>query len=368
MKTGIIYVLLPLVLLGCSKKANETPGRSQPIPNPQTLPKGAVPEIPFGVTFVETPETKEINDISNHANALLETKDYDGLDTFAGKLRDSRACYDGGAWKFYFVYVGLDLPEEASNSVWAARLTALQEYINARTNSITARVAMANDLVTYAWKARGSDWADTVTDEGWRLFGERLNEAAKVLDSARSLKARCPYWWSVLLTTDLGLQVERSQYDATFAEATLAWPDYTAYYNRRAWYLMPRWYGSAGEWESDLTKSADRKGGDAGDLLYARVIWCMHHSYAYTNIFKECNLSWPRVDKGFAVMEKQFPNSLAAKSEHAYLAVLARDAAVARKEFDELQGRVDLSIWPNPAKFAVFAYWTYSPDHKFPGQ
>jgi hypothetical protein len=74
------------------------------------------------------------------------------------------------------------------------------------------------------------------------------------------------------------------------------------------------------------------------------------------------------VDKGFAVMEKQFPNSLAAKSEHAYLAVLARDAAVARKEFDELQGRVDLSIWPNPAKFAVFAYWTYSPDHKFPGQ
>jgi hypothetical protein len=170
----------------------------------------------------------------------------------------------------------------------------------------------------------------------------------------------------VLVVSDLS--TERSQYDATFEEATHAWPDYTPYYNHRAWYLMPRWYGTEGEWESDLEKSADQKGGDEGDLLYARVVWYMHQSHSFSNIIKECNLSWPRVDKGFEVMEKRFPSSLAVKSEHAYLAVLARDATVARKQFDQLQGRLDSSVWTAPARFFVFAYWTYSPDHKFPGE
>ena len=197
MKTKIIYLLLPLILFGCAQNASETLVKSQPPPNQQTIPSGAIPGMPFPVTLVETDETKEINDISNQANVLLLAKDYDGLDAFARKLRDSKESYDAGAWKFYFVYCGLDLPEEASNADWTVRLAALQDWINARTNSITARVAMANDLVTYAWKARGDGFADTVTEEGWQLFNQRLNEAVKVLDAAKLLKEQCPYWWSV---------------------------------------------------------------------------------------------------------------------------------------------------------------------------
>jgi len=46
------------------------------------------------------------------------------------------------------------------------------------------------------------------------------------------------------LTTYLGLGADRSRYDETFTEATREWPDYSAYYNRRAYFLLPRWYGS----------------------------------------------------------------------------------------------------------------------------
>lgn len=358
MKIKILCLLLPVMLFGCTKKAADVPASREPTNLLAAL--GVVPGKAFSLQSFETAETKEMNDISNRAEILLLAKDYDGLDALARKLRDSKECYGGGTWKFYYVYAGLDLPEGTSNTEWTVRLAALQDYINARTNSITARVALANDLVDYAWKARGDGWADTVTDEGWRLFGERLNEAVKVLNQAQSLKEQCPYWWSVLLITDLGLQAERSQYDATFEHATQVWPDYAPYYARRAWYLLPRWHGTEGEWESDLEKSADRKGGDAGDLLYARVVWCMHQSHIFTNIFKENNLSWQRVNRGFDVIEKQFPNSLAARSEHAWLAVLARDATVARKEFDQIHGQMDSSVWPNPAKFAACAYWAYT--------
>ena len=360
MRTTIICLLLSLILLGCSKQPSEMADKSQQSQHNLTNVAGVIPGRTFPLQILETTENKEMDAISNQANALLQSKQYDALDALAQKLQDSKQCYAGGAPKFYFVYVGLDLPEEVSNTEWTARLTALQNWINARTNSITARVAMANDLVTYAWKARGDGWADTVTEEGWRLFNQRLNQAVKVLDKASPLKEKCPYWWSVLLVTDLGLCADRSQYDTTFKEAIRAWPDYTPYYNHRAWYLMPRWYGTNGEWESDLEKSADRIGGEKGDLLYARVVWCMHQSHSYSNIIKECDLSWPRVNRGFNVIEKEFPDSLAAKSEHAYLAVLARDAPVARKEFGQFRGQVDLSVWHSIAKWAAFMHWAYT--------
>jgi hypothetical protein len=162
------------------------------------------------------------------------------------------------------------------------------------------------------------------------------------------------------LTTQLGLPTERSQYDATFEEATRNWPDYSPYYCRRALYLLPRWNGTEGEWESNLEKSADRIGGEEGDLLYARVVWSMHQSHVYKNIFRENELSWPRVNKGFEIMEAQFQDSLAAKSEHAYLAALAGDAGTSRKYFDELGGRVDLSVWNSQGDFQRFATWAYS--------
>jgi len=125
------------------------------------------------------------------------------------------------------------------------------------------------------------------------------------------------------MTAALGLQTEKSGFNAIFDEAIHFAPRYQAYFFRRAYYLLPRWYGDDGEWESDLARSADRIGGRDGDAVYARVVWCIQNCIGTTNFFTENNLSWARIDRGFDVIEKEFPNSFAAKSEHAFLAVLA---------------------------------------------
>jgi len=85
----------------------------------------------------------------------------------------------------------------------------------------------------------------------------------------------------------------------------------------------------------------------------------MQQTGMFTNIFNESNLSWPRIDRGFAAIEERFPDSLAAVSEHAHLAVLARDKTVARKCFDRTKGKIDLSVWRSPQHFMQFAYWAY---------
>ena len=41
--------------------------------------------------------------------------------------------------------------------------------------------------IRYAWNARGDGWADTVKEEGWKLFGQRLDMAEDALERAWKL-------------------------------------------------------------------------------------------------------------------------------------------------------------------------------------
>jgi hypothetical protein len=246
------------------------------------------------------------------------------------------------------------------DTAFQERLADLRDWITAKPDSITARVALACVQVDYAWNARSGNYANKVTDEGWRLFGERLNEAAKTLGDAKNMDEKCPVYWSTMMSVAVGMQFPKDQFNDIFNQAIIYEPDFERYYVKRANYLLPRWYGSQGEWENDLAKSADKIGGDDGDVLYAQVVWGLNRFTSFDNIFQENNLSWPRVKKGFEVLEKRYPNELAVKNEAAYLAYYAQDVQTARKYFDEMSGQADTSIWATRDEFLRFATYAYS--------
>jgi hypothetical protein len=346
MKIKLIVFLLPLVLPGCSQK--------QPEAAPGSLPQ---------VTFVQSAETREQKLIKGQAFTLLTNKDYAGLEALAAKYRASREHYANGFWKLALVYNGLEPSDDASDAVWQARLNQIQDWIKARPEAVTPRIAWARLQTSYAWKARGSGWAEKVKEANWQTFFARLQKAAAYLEEAKRLKEKCPAYWSSLQLVALGLQFEKDQYNAIFAQAIQDYPDYQYYYNARATYLLPRWNGDEGEWEKELLKSANRIGGEAGDMLYAQVVWHVNHygsSGAAWTVFKDNKSSWERVDRGFGVILKQFPDSLAAKTERAYLAALAGERGKARRYFLETKGEVDLEHWDSKNAFDKFLKWTFS--------
>jgi len=138
-----ICLLPPLFLLGCSKKPSEAERRA----NIQALPT-----LPFQITVVETPESAEISDISNSVVSLLAAKDYNKLDEVAAQYRSSKEGYADGRWKLIYVFEGLIPSENISDSEWEARLADIRSWVKAKPNSITAQLALANDMVAYAWK------------------------------------------------------------------------------------------------------------------------------------------------------------------------------------------------------------------------
>ena len=318
--------------------------------------------LPYPVVVVESDEAREMNDIAGEARTLLQSREFEKLDAFVKKLRDSREQFANGSWKFHSAYSGISLSEESSAFDWETHLATLEQWTNARPESVTARVALADAFVSYAWKARGNGAASEVTELGWVLFNARLTEASRVLVQARSLKGKCPYMWSVLFRAEMGLSTDRKIFDANFKRAVAAWPDYAPLYQGRASYFLPRWNGVEGEWESDLAKSADEIGGEDGDILYARAVWSMHQSRLFSNIFADSNISWPRVNKGFEAIEKRFPDSLQTQSEHAYLAALAEDGVTTHKYLALIQGKVDPGIWRTREKFLHCANWSFVQD------
>jgi hypothetical protein len=145
----------------------------------------------------------------------------------------------------------------------------------------------------------------------------------------------------------------KPQYEALFQKAVETDPDYaTSYYNAMAYYLMPRWHGARGELADFLQKSADKIGGEEGDVLYARMAW--HLTFRISgDVFDDDNVSWERADRGFQIIEKRFPNSLRVKNQRVYLALMgAKTAQMPRQLIAELHGEIDPKVWASKETFA----------------
>ena len=96
----------------------------------------------------------------------------------------------------------------------------------------------------YAWHARGSDYADKVTDQGWTLFAERLAQAEKALSTAWELNPHDERIALEMITVELGQGKGRPRMELWFKRATDLNPDYYDAFASKLYYLEPKWYGS----------------------------------------------------------------------------------------------------------------------------
>ena len=344
MKRILLCFMMQMVLIGCTKKP----------------PTGTVFPI-SQIHVVTSPESDDAAEIMHQAQALLGNKNYDGLEAMAAKYRTSQECYADGSWKLFHFYEGLDPADADSEAVWLERQEQLHQWIQAKPESVTARVGLGLFMTAYAWHARGSGWASTVKEEDEKLFEERLQQAVQVLGEALKLKEKCPVCWTAMQKAALGLGLDRSRYDDIFTQAIEEFPSYNYYYRSRAIFLLPRWYGEEGEWEKDLAKSADLVGGEKGDIVYARVVWSIHHYGTGIDVFADKKrISWDRVDRGFNAILKQYPDSLAAKNEHAHLAALGGDRELAQKYLLQTKGEVDLSVWQAQGEYEDCYKWAFA--------
>ena len=109
--------------------------------------------------------------------------------------------------------------------------------MSTKPSSVTARIALAGAYANYAWEARGSDYADTVTKNGWKLFAQPIDKAKEILEEASTLKAKCPHWYVVMQRVALAESWDLARATALLDQAVAFEPDYYYYYRAHAGYL-----------------------------------------------------------------------------------------------------------------------------------
>lgn len=98
--------------------------------------------------------------------------------------------------------------------------------------------------IRLAWDARGEGYADTVTDEGWKIMGEKLAIARKALERAWLLNPRDSAIAYEMMTVALGEGGKQKSMELWFDRAMELNPNDYGACRQKLYYLEPKWYGS----------------------------------------------------------------------------------------------------------------------------
>lgn len=289
----------------------------------------------------------------------LIQKNYDALDQAAREARTRKTRFRGGTWELLYFYEALSEPTPAAQATdddWEYHIGRLKAWESARPESAAARIALAATYLGYADKARGTGYANTVSETGWRLDNERTAMAASILVDAAKLKEKCPYWYELMQQVALGQGWDKAQARILLDQAVAFEPKYYHYYREYTNFLLPKWYGEPGEAEAFAEEASNQVGGQEGKFLYfelASLITCQCDS----DDSHMQNLSWPKIKEGYAALGQLYGYSNLKMNRFAHMAVEAHDQAAAQLVFAVIGIDWDHTVWKSSQDFDNARIW-----------
>ncbi|MCP5557891.1 MAG: hypothetical protein H7A55_09085 [Verrucomicrobiaceae bacterium] len=235
--------------------------------------------------------------------------------------------------------------------------SATQIFLNAPDNSMKARLAqckgapwlvdtlIAEIEVKEGWKARGSGWASTVTEEGWRGFEQHLSSARQNLVSAWKARPDAPWAASLMIPVTMaghglpGLN-EREWFD----RATTAIFDHSPAYTNLLLALLPRWGGSHEQMLDFAKACADTQRYDT--IVPSRLFVAVKNVAADLACMDEVHRD-PELCRRIVALQQAMLNSAQTATHSHYFrsflvanAFLARDYETAAAALSQLQSPV----------------------------
>jgi hypothetical protein len=106
-----------------------------------------------------------------------------------------------------------------------------------------ALVLEGEQEINEAWKARGTGWADSVSNRGWQDFADHLAKARTALSQAWKQQPGRPLAPTRMITVAMG-GTGAEEMRTWFDRAVEAQIDYPQAWSQMRWGLRPRWHGS----------------------------------------------------------------------------------------------------------------------------
>jgi hypothetical protein len=269
--------------------------------------------------------TAEIDALVEELRACYRKDDVEGLDRIVQRYRDKpyTLVWGKSALKHVYYWLGLLAPDETGedHEKW------LNSWVDARPKSATPRILLAHRYIKWAWDARGSGFAGEVTDEGWKLFRERLERAEALLSQAEKLEHPDAELYATRIQVAQGLGADRDEVDAAIALGIKLDPTYHPLFESAATYLLPRWHGAQGDVEAFADGLKEQLGEDLGSEMYMRVALEVL-PYERSRFFSNTSFDYEKILAGWLSFGAKYRSHLNYQNEMAYLATVQRDRAV----------------------------------------
>jgi hypothetical protein len=298
-----------------------------------------------------------------HIANLLAQENFAQLEQIAQQLRVDKSRVKGGTWKLSLFYDGVGellSKNSSSESDWQTHLAIVKKWVAASPQSATARISLASAYLDYAYAARGSGYANSVSDSGWQRFYKRVAWAKSTLLEAAQLQEKCPHWYEAMQQVAVDEGWDKQDARALLDQAAAFEPTYYHYYRMYANYLLPKWYGEEGETQAFAEEIAAKLPEPDASITYyeiASLIACQCSSERDSL----AGVSWPRVRDGYENLVRLYGTSEIKSNRFAYMSYVAGDKSSAQQAFASIQNGRSHLVWRSEANFNAAQAWANQP-------
>jgi tetratricopeptide (TPR) repeat protein len=211
--------------------------------------------------------------------------------------------------------------------------------------------------IRWAWEARGTGWAETVSEEAWQQFFDRLQQAEADFRRAAELDPNDPLPHAQLIATGLALELEREELHSRFEAALARYPAHRAAHDHYFTTYERRWGGSHEEMFDFAVKASDRApmgSGVATLIPKAHVAFLADLRLTQGAVRPEVYFPKPAIRvtvlaayrRSLASPRHQdTPFTVSDRNYFAFCLFHTGDHAFARAEFQRLAGRMTPAPW-----------------------
>jgi hypothetical protein len=296
---------------------------------------GALAAVP-NFRAVDGPEAVQM--VANWTNLRLVTGEIGAIDEALAQYRADDERFADGMPRALGVSRGLT-SYCARAPLGEGAMKSVREWRKAAPRSAAGLLTEACLWRESAWNARGPGYASEVSEEGWRLFHERLQKARELLIEGKDFASSTPLWYVAYMEVQLGINASLEDIDATFREGQKRFPTYEPLYFQFLRTHLPQWRGDAANLEPVLRNAVKVLPADDADAMYARGWWYVEQSVARGAIFT-LGADWARIQRGMQRLEVKFPDSDFNRSKLGAFACRAKDADVYGKVRRSLGERI----------------------------
>ncbi len=355
----IIILVFLLAIGGCKKESGHTLEiPPKPTPQKQIVTREKVSELAIPESIPKENDIELRNRFRQDIQQLFADKEFEKLEQMESELTISKAKFPGGDWKIGRFLEAFGASEDfTTEEEWETYFAVLEDWKARRPDSGLAKLLIADALVGYGWMARGDGFASEVTGEGFMLFSERLNQAQKMLQELNNDRKKHFNYYNVQDRIARGLGWRLEKYDEFFYEAVEMEPLYWEFYQNKAIVLMPQWQGENGEWQAFAEESANKIGGDQGDILYAEICWQIFRFLTSKEFYDGNRVQWSRIRRGFILLEKHYGVSYRYLNAFALMSAGSKDYAASKILFQRIGDNWEPDFYSSKKRFDKYKDW-----------